>query len=75
MVTVDIGTGDGQWAAEIAMDYAHAKVKGYDLSPIKSRFEEPENCIFHLGDLWDIDLDPGSCDFVHSRLNANFFRH
>ena len=65
MVTVDIGTGEGEWASKIAVEYDYAEVKGYDL--IQDRFDELKNRTFYIQDLWDIDLPPGTCDLVHSR--------
>jgi len=66
---LDIGTGSGAWAIEVADEYPTASVIGMDLSPVQP-LEVPMNCEFRVGDLnTDLDhFDDGSTDLIHSRL-------
>ncbi|EGO18631.1 hypothetical protein SERLADRAFT_403980, partial [Serpula lacrymans var. lacrymans S7.9] len=47
---LDLGTGGGFWAIDIADEFPEAEVIGVDLAPIQPR-EVPENCTFELCDL------------------------
>lgn len=66
---LDIGTGSGRWAIEVADDYPNACVIGMDLAPIQPQ-SIPRNCEFIVGDLTqDLDrFDSASFDLVHSRM-------
>ncbi|KAL8877335.1 MAG: hypothetical protein Q9198_004631 [Flavoplaca austrocitrina] len=61
---LDIGTGTGIWAIEMAEQYPHSQVIGTDLSPV-----QPNNVRFHIDDCeakfwtWPEDY----FDYIHSR--------
>lgn len=64
---VDIGTGTGVWAIEMASRYPGAQITGIDISKIQSSLV-PGNVNFLIGDIeepWDID--DGYADFIHMR--------
>ncbi|KAJ5458040.1 hypothetical protein N7475_009428 [Penicillium sp. IBT 31633x] len=65
---LDIGTGTGEWALEMAEDYPHADIIGTDLSPIQPNFPPP-NCRFFIDDAEsDWAFSPGEAfDYIHSR--------
>jgi hypothetical protein len=67
LIIVDIGTGSGLWAIDVADDYPNARVIGTDISPIQPN-DVPPNCEFILGNLLD-GLYPhdGTVDLLHSR--------
>ena len=64
---MDVGTGSGAWAIEVADHYHKCRVVGTDLSPIQPELA-PENVEFIVEDLVNgLDLDTGSTDLVNSR--------
>jgi ubiquinone/menaquinone biosynthesis C-methylase UbiE len=66
-MTVDIGTGSGLWAIQVAEEYPNAKVIGTDISPVQPN-EVPPNCEFQLENLLEgLSFDTGNVDFLHSR--------
>jgi len=70
---LDVGTGSGRWAIEVADKYEGANVVGIDLSPTSPSYEEPENCEFIVADLTEgLSFDDGSLDLVHSRCCAAY---
>jgi len=65
---LDLGTGNGIWAIDMADQYPATQVVGIDLSPTEPG-AIPPNCQFHVKDFeeeWT--FGQGSLDFVHSRL-------
>lgn len=63
---LDLGTGTGIWAIEMADDYPDAIVKGTDLSPIQPGWVPP-NCHFEVDDFesdWEF---AHKFDFIHAR--------
>ncbi|PLB34265.1 class I SAM-dependent methyltransferase [Aspergillus candidus] len=65
---LDIGTGTGAWALEIAEDFPRADVIGTDLSPIQPNWAPP-NCTFHVDDAesdWTFAPDE-AFDYIHAR--------
>ncbi|KAE9378337.1 S-adenosyl-L-methionine-dependent methyltransferase [Stipitochalara longipes BDJ] len=64
---LDVGTGTGIWAIDIADAFPSAIVRGIDLSPIQPGWVPP-NCIFEVDDVtlpWT--FPPESFDFIHIR--------
>ncbi|KAF8248365.1 S-adenosyl-L-methionine-dependent methyltransferase [Wilcoxina mikolae CBS 423.85] len=64
---LDIGTGTGIWAVDMADRYPAAEVIGTDLSPVQPQWVPP-NCRFELDDAereWTYRSD--SFDFIHLR--------
>ncbi|RMJ29043.1 Methyltransferase [Aspergillus sp. HF37] len=63
---LDLGTGTGIWAIEMADEFPNSTVIGTDLSPIQPRWVPP-NCYFEVDDYeseWDFSR---SFDLVHGR--------
>ncbi|CAI7673018.1 hypothetical protein PCG10_006267 [Penicillium crustosum] len=68
---LDIGTGPGEWALEMAEDYPQADIIGTDLSPIQPNWAPP-NCRFFIDDAEsDWTFSPGEAfDYIHARTLA-----
>ncbi|KAI6036265.1 S-adenosyl-L-methionine-dependent methyltransferase [Pisolithus microcarpus] len=66
---LDLGTGGGFWAIDLADEFPTAEVIGVDLAPIQPR-EVPENCTFELCDLDQFFLPYPSehFDVIHARF-------
>lgn len=66
---LDLGTGGGHWAIDLADEFQTAEVIGVDLAPIQPR-EVPENCTFELCDLEEQFLPYPSehFDVIHARF-------
>jgi SAM-dependent methyltransferase len=65
---LDIGTGTGIWAIDMAIKFPKAEIVGTDLSPIQLEWA-PENCRFEVDDAereW-VDHRSASFDFIHAR--------
>ncbi|KAH9079525.1 S-adenosyl-L-methionine-dependent methyltransferase [Lactarius deliciosus] len=65
---LDMGTGGGLWAVDMADEFPHVEVTGVDLAPLQPRMV-PSNCTFELCDL-DARCLPypsNSYDVVHAR--------
>ncbi|EJC99250.1 S-adenosyl-L-methionine-dependent methyltransferase [Fomitiporia mediterranea MF3/22] len=68
---LDLGSGSGIWAAEMAAFYPHANVVGLDLTEPKLRNLFPPNCSFVMADLTKgLDDYRESFDVVHCRCVA-----
>jgi SAM-dependent methyltransferase len=65
---LDIGTGTGIWAIDMAIKFPQAEVIGTDLSPIQLDWA-PENCRFEVDNVeWEwVDHRSNSFDFIHAR--------
>ncbi|KAH9897570.1 S-adenosyl-L-methionine-dependent methyltransferase [Xylariomycetidae sp. FL2044] len=63
---IDIGTGTGIWAIEVADQYPSAEVLGIDLSPIQPLWTPP-NVRFIIDDVEDEWLNGSGWDLVHLR--------
>ncbi|UKZ75162.1 hypothetical protein TrVFT333_002836 [Trichoderma virens FT-333] len=64
---LDVGTGTGIWAIDMADKYPSAEIVGTDISPIQPMWVPP-NCIFHIEDAqleWTYPEE--SFDFIHIR--------
>ncbi|KAL7270647.1 hypothetical protein RUND412_006641 [Rhizina undulata] len=69
---LDIGTGSGIWAIDIAETYPDSRVIGVDLSPIQPQWVPP-NVIFEVDDIEDTwEYRDNSFDFIHIRHMAGF---
>ncbi|KAK4685762.1 hypothetical protein P7C73_g4385, partial [Tremellales sp. Uapishka_1] len=65
---LDIGTGTGIWAIEMALEFPHAEVIGVDLAPVKPYDNLPENVHFMIEDAAQgLPFADNSFDVVHSR--------
>jgi SAM-dependent methyltransferase len=67
---LDVGTGTGQWAYEMAREFPFAQVVGFDLEPpLLPTWEVPPNYHFVQGDLrYGLPFADHTFDFVHQRL-------
>ncbi|KAG8927373.1 hypothetical protein FRC01_007569 [Tulasnella sp. 417] len=82
---LDLGTGSGKWAVDMAKEFPQAEVIGLDLAPVHPSEKPPSNCRFILGDCNTCLNDPsyeGAFDMIQARcivngvLNySNFIRH
>ncbi|KAF4447735.1 hypothetical protein F53441_8754 [Fusarium austroafricanum] len=64
---LDIGTGTGIWAIDMADEYPSAEVIGTDISAVQPAFVPP-NCSFHIDDAQlDWTFKPDDFDFIHLR--------
>lgn len=63
---LDLGTGTGIWAIEVAERYPDAEVKGIDVSPIQPLWVPP-NLTFEVDDYNREWMDEGVYDLIHAR--------
>ncbi|KAB5578083.1 S-adenosyl-L-methionine-dependent methyltransferase [Coniochaeta sp. 2T2.1] len=63
---IDLGTGTGIWAVDVADRYPSAEVVGVDLSPIQPSWV-PQNLKFFVDDIEDGWLNGDGWDLVHLR--------
>ncbi|QSZ31750.1 hypothetical protein DSL72_001318 [Monilinia vaccinii-corymbosi] len=63
---LDVGTGNGKWAADFAAEYPNIEVIGSDLTP-PTREGAPDNCKFVVADAEEAWNFPHKFDFVHLR--------
>ncbi|KAL7271335.1 hypothetical protein RUND412_005919 [Rhizina undulata] len=71
---LDVGTGTGIWAIEIADQFPSADVLGVDLSPIQPNFIPP-NLAFEVDDIEEAwQYQDNSFDFIHIRTMAGYIR-
>ncbi|EJU02840.1 S-adenosyl-L-methionine-dependent methyltransferase [Dacryopinax primogenitus] len=66
---LDLGTGTGVWAVEVASEFPAAQVVGVDLSPIQYLRPLPENCRFEVD-----DVNLGMAHF-HNQFDVVHARH
>jgi ubiquinone/menaquinone biosynthesis C-methylase UbiE len=68
---LDVGSGTGRWALEMADIFPQANVLGVDLTPPSpdNQVQMPDNLAFTQGNiLEEMNFADGSFDFVHMRL-------
>jgi ubiquinone/menaquinone biosynthesis C-methylase UbiE len=71
---LDVGSGTGRWAIQMAQQFPRANVFSLDIEPPMERQSavleaQPENCVFVEGDvLKGLPFPDASFDFVHQRL-------
>ncbi|KAH8586076.1 S-adenosyl-L-methionine-dependent methyltransferase [Bisporella sp. PMI_857] len=70
---LDIGTGTGIWAIEVANNFPSAHVVGTDLSPIQPAYVPP-NCHFEVDDFEDEWDYTQKFDLVHGRAMVTCFK-
>lgn len=63
---LDIGTGTGIWAMDIAEEFPSARVKGTDISPIQPEWVPP-NCHFYIDDVESPWVFKDQFDYIHGR--------
>lgn len=68
---LDLGTGGGNWAVNVAQEFPHVQVVGVDLAPSTTR-PPPPNCRFEFDNV-NLGLSHyyGKFDVVHARSTAN----
>ncbi|KAG8960144.1 hypothetical protein FRC03_007009 [Tulasnella sp. 419] len=69
---LDIGTGSGRWALDMAVEFPHAQIVGLDLAPptisLKGPEAIPQNCRFEVVDVnHPLVQYEGKFDVVHVR--------
>lgn len=64
---LDIGTGSGAWAIDVALQYPNAEVLGLDLAPVNPSSTAPSNCRFETGDASAGLKKYGRFDIIHAR--------
>ncbi|TVY94098.1 Secondary metabolism regulator [Lachnellula willkommii] len=63
---LDLGTGSGIWAIDMADAYTSAEVLGVDLAPIQPQWV-PSNCRFEIDDVEEPWTYGRKFDFIHAR--------
>ncbi|KIO32979.1 hypothetical protein M407DRAFT_91164 [Tulasnella calospora MUT 4182] len=65
---LDIGTGSGSWAIDMARQFPDAEITGMDIVPANSNHEIPPNCSFECDDAnLGFGHYPKCFDIVHAR--------
>ncbi|KAF7321118.1 Methyltransf-25 domain-containing protein [Mycena chlorophos] len=65
---LDICTGTGKWAIDMARDFPHVSFRGFDIVPIAPRLNLPPNVNFVMHDVNTVaPWDAGTFDLVHAR--------
>lgn len=63
---LDVGTGTGIWAVEMADEFPAAIVHGTDISPIQPEWVPP-NCQFYIDDVESVWVFKQPFDYIHGR--------
>jgi len=63
---LDLGTGTGIWAMEMAEEFPAAVVHGTDISPIQPEWVPP-NCHFYIDDVENDWVFKQPFDYIHGR--------
>jgi len=64
---LDLGTGTGCWALELAAEFPEAHITGVDLSPIQPPYVPP-NVDFHVDDVEDPWTYSAKFNFIYARF-------
>ena len=82
---LDVGTGTGRWAREMALQFPHASVVGVDVNPPpidqaaaagQGEVMRPPNYAFVPGNILEqLPCPDSSFDFVHMRLLVSAIPH
>ncbi|KAG9019746.1 hypothetical protein FRB90_009616 [Tulasnella sp. 427] len=64
---LDLGTGTGTWAIDVAEKYPSAEVLGVDISPVDPAIPRPTNCRFEIADAESGFERYGRFDVIHAR--------
>ena len=68
-LVLDVGTGTGIWAAEMARLFPQAEVIGLDIDPALFKDQLPENCLLRAGNvLTGLPFPDQIFSFTHQRL-------
>ncbi|KAF5989750.1 TAM domain-containing protein [Fusarium bulbicola] len=70
---IDLATGTGIWAIDVADKFPSASVVGVDLSPIQPSWVPP-NLKFLVDDIEDEWMHGGDFDFVHMRCISHWLK-
>ncbi|VDB87405.1 unnamed protein product [Peniophora sp. CBMAI 1063] len=66
---LELGTGNGAWAVQAAMEYPDAEVVAVDMAPLHPSFEPPKNFKFVQIDILEgFPFEPASFDVIHARF-------
>jgi SAM-dependent methyltransferase len=66
---LDVGTGTGRWAREVAQAFPQSNVVGVDIVPPEATTDTPSNCVFMPGNILEgLSFDSGSFQLVHQRM-------
>ncbi|KAF9901999.1 hypothetical protein BX616_002075 [Lobosporangium transversale] len=66
---LDVATGTGVWALEMAHEFPKAEIHGVDISPIFPTEIKPSNCHFQLCNILDgLPFPDNYFDFIYQRL-------
>jgi SAM-dependent methyltransferase len=66
---LDVGTGTGIWAAEMARQYPQARIVGVDLATSSFKAELPANCTLQIGNILEqLPFPDQSFDYTHQRF-------
>ncbi|KAG8937132.1 hypothetical protein FRC00_007171 [Tulasnella sp. 408] len=73
---LDVGTGSGIWAREVAQKFPKVQVVGIDLNPVPIMTETPSNCSFEVRDATSVESLKGlgqvvKFDVIHIRALDN----
>jgi len=66
---LDVGTGTGRWAKEVAQAFPESNVIGVDIVPPEVTADTPRNSVFLPGNVLEgLSFDQGSFQLVHQRM-------
>ncbi|KAI0797651.1 S-adenosyl-L-methionine-dependent methyltransferase [Abortiporus biennis] len=72
---LDVGTGSGSWAIDMALEFPYCEVVGVDLAPPRIELDLPQNCRFEIDDAnLGFSHYRNSFDVVHARAVCSGIR-